>query len=137
MERSTGQPVEIGKGSRRVCLRMPGTDLCIKYYREDDEVGATVRREIARGRFSRRLNTCAQEYDYLRDIKKRLPPEVVAVFPETFELRNDEKIGWHLVESIVLNGDGSIPQRFSLTCRAASPQVRARLLWTTTGFRLI
>lgn len=111
-----------------MCKRLPGTDLCIKHYRDDDEVCATVRREIARGRFNRRLNTCAQEYDYLQKLKEKLPPEIVAVFPETFELRNDEKIGWHLVESLVLNGDGSIPQRLSVTCRAVSPQVRERLL---------
>ena len=118
---------EIGKGSRRVCLRLPDSRLCVKRYRDDDEVGATVRREIARGRFVRRLNTCAQEYDYLQELKRILPADVLSVFPETFELREDPKIGWHLVESLVLNGDGSVPERFSRTYRGASAAVRPRL----------
>ena len=119
---------ELGRGSRRVCLRIPGTDLCIKCYRDDDGVSATVRREIARARFDRRRSTCAQEYDYVRSLGEKLPPGVFAVFPETFELKDDPVRGWHLVESVVLNGDGSAPERFSRTCRAAPPDVRRRLL---------
>lgn len=121
------ESAEIGRGSRRVCTRIPGTNLCLKRYRDDDEVGATVRREIARGRFDRRLNTCAQEYDYLQELKRILPSDVLSVFPETFELHEDPKMGWHLVESLVLNGDGSVPERFSRTYRGASAAVRPRL----------
>ena len=120
MGTTTGESAEIGRGSRRVCTRIPGTGLCLKRYRDDDEVGATVRREIARGRFDRRLNTCAQEYDYLQELKRILPADVLSVFPETFELREDPVMGWHLVESLVLNGDGSVPERFSRTYRGAS-----------------
>ena len=79
------ESAEIGRGSRRVCTRIPGTNLCLKRYRDDDEVGATVRREIARGRFDRRLNTCAQEYDYLQELKRILPSDVLSVFPERVE----------------------------------------------------
>lgn len=107
-------------GSRRSCYRLPHSGLSLKHYRVDDEVGAMVRREIARGRFDRRLNTCAQEYDYLQVLKKRLPAEVLSVFPETFELRNGDKLGWYLVESLVLNGDGSVPKKFSNTYRSAA-----------------
>ena len=121
------ESAEIGRGSRRVCTRIPGTNLCLKRYRDDDGVGATVRREIARGRFDRRLNTCAQEYDYLQELKRILPSDVLSVFPETFELHEDPKMGWHLVESLVLNGDGSVPERFSRTYRGASAAVRPRL----------
>lgn len=121
------EKAEIGRGSRRVCTRIPGTGLCLKRYRDDDEVGATVRREIARGRFDRRLNTCAQEYDYLQELKRILPADVLSVFPETFELREDPKMGWHLVESLVLNGDGSVPERFSRTYRYAPDALRMRL----------
>ena len=119
---------EIGKGSRRVCLRLPDSRLCIKRYRDDDGVGETVKREIARFRFDRRRSTCAQEYDYIRSLAAKLPPEVFAVFPETMELRDDPVHGWHLVESLVLNGDGSVPERFSRTCRAADADTRQRLL---------
>ena len=126
METTTGESAEIGRGSRRVCTRIPGTGLCLKRYRDDDEVGATVRREIARGRFDRRLNTCAQEYDYLQELKRILPADVLSVFPETFELREDPKMGWHLVESLVLNGDGSVPERFSRTYRGASEAAAAK-----------
>ena len=98
---------EIGKGSRRVCLRLPDAPLCVKRYRDDGEVGETVRKEIERCKFDRRRNTCAQEYDYIRSISARIPPEVFAVFPETMELKEDPVHGWHLVESLVLNGDGS------------------------------
>ena len=72
---------EIGKGSRRVCLRLPDSRLCVKRYRDDDGVGETVKREIARFRFDRRRSTCAQEYDYVRSLAAKLPPEVFAVFP--------------------------------------------------------
>ena len=119
---------EIGKGSRRVCLRLPDSRLCVKRYRDDDGVGETVKREIARFRFDRRRSTCAQEYDYVRSLAAKLPPEVFAVFPETMELRDDPVHGWHLVESLVLNGDGSVPERFSRTCRAADADTRQRLL---------
>ena len=118
---------EVGRGSRRVCLRISGTGLCVKRYRDDGDVGATVRREIARARFDRRLNTCAQEYDYLQKLRAELPEEVLSVFPETFELHEDGEAGWHLVESLVLNGDGSAPERFSRTYRAAPASLRPRL----------
>ncbi|MBR4614712.1 MAG: hypothetical protein IKO55_03815, partial [Kiritimatiellae bacterium] len=62
---------EIGKGSRRVCLRLPDSPLCIKRYRDDAEVGETVRKEIERCRFDRRRNTCAQEYDYIRSLETK------------------------------------------------------------------
>lgn len=127
METDTDTPVEIGRGSRRICTRIPGTGLCLKRYRDDDGVSATVRREIARGRFDRRLNTCAQEYDYLQDAKKLLPQKVIAAFPETFELHEDDEIGWHLIQSLVLNGDGSVPMRFSRTYRASPQSLRTKL----------
>ena len=119
---------EIGKGSHRICFRMPDSMLCVKRYRDDDEVGETVRREITRCRFDRRRNTCAQEYDYIRSLAASLPSDVFAVFPETMELKENPVHGWYLVESLVLNGDGSVPERFSCTCRAADVQTRGRLL---------
>lgn len=127
MELTTETPVEIGRGSRRVCMRIPGTDLCLKRYRDDDEVGASVRREIASSRFDRRRNTCAQEYDYFQSLKARLSPETLSVFPERLELRHDDKFGWHLVESLVLNGDGSVPEKFSRVYRRASAAQQIRL----------
>ena len=102
--------------------------MCVKRYRDDGDVGETVRKEIERCKFDRRRNTCAQEYDYIRSLATKLPPEVFAVFPETMELRDDPVHGWHLVESLVLNGDGSVPERFSRTCRAADANMRRRLL---------
>ena len=102
--------------------------MCVKRYRDDGDVGETVRKEIERCKFDRRRNTCAQEYDYIRSLAAKLPPEVFAVFPETMELRDDPVHGWHLVESLVLNGDGSVPERFSRTCRAADANMRRRLL---------
>lgn len=118
---------EIGRGSRRVCLRLPEGGLCLKRYHDDGEVHGTVRREIARCRFDRRRNTCAQEYDYIQSIKAKLPREVFAVFPQTMELKDDPVHGWHLVEELILNGDGSIPDRFSRTYRAAPEALRPRL----------
>ena len=118
---------EIGKGSRRVCLRLPDSPLCVKRYRDDGEVGETVRKEIERCKFDRRRNTCAQEYDYIRSLETKLPPEVFAVFPEKMELKEDPVHGWHLVESLVLNGDGSTPERFSRTYRGAPAALRPRL----------
>ncbi len=127
MELKTETPAEIGRGSRRVCVRIPGTDLCLKRYRDDDDVGATVRREIARGRFDRRRNTCAQEYDYFQSLKTKLSQETLSVFPEKLELQHDDKFGWHLVESLVLNGDGSIPDKFSKVYKQAPAALKMRL----------
>ena len=119
---------EIGHGSRRVCYRLPEPGLCLKCYRDDDGVGATVRREIASCRFDLRRNTCAQEYRYYLELRQSLPAAVFAVFPERMELREDPARGWCLVESLLLNGDGSLPERFSRTCRVADADLRRRLL---------
>ncbi len=127
MDKLTEISSEVGKGSRRVCMRIPGTDLCLKRYRDDDNVGATVRREIVRGRFDRRLNTCAQEYDYFQALKTWLSPETLSVFPEKLELHHDDEFGWYLVESLVLNGDDSVPEKFAMVYRRASPAQQMRL----------
>lgn len=128
MELTTETPVEIGRGSRRVCMRIPGTCLCLKRYRDDDKVGASVRCEIASSRHDRRRNICAQEYDYFQSLKARLSPETLSAFPEVIELRNSEKHGWCLAETFVMNGDGSVPEKFSRVYRRASVAQR-RLLY--------
>ena len=77
------------------------------------EVGIlTVVREIRRCRFDERGNTSCQEYRYWLELKKRLPPDLMAAFPSEMEQVLLPSRGWALVEELVLNADGSIPKRF-------------------------
>ena len=116
----------IGMGSRRACYRLPDGRHCLKCYRSDAEIeegkypgstpvkplAAGAAREIRHCRFDERRNTCCQEYRYWLELKKRLPPGLMAVFPSEMEKVLLPSRGWALVEELVLNADGSIPKTF-------------------------
>ena len=111
---SSGALVPVGKGRRRVCCRIPGTDLCVKCYHSSAVPNATVAREIARARFDARRNTCCQEARYWQELKDRIPSDLFEVFPSVCTCVFTPSHGWCEVES---HYEGL--RRFTLAYRAA------------------
>ena len=129
----------LGMGSRRSCYRLPGTNLCVKCYRSDEEIAEgkypgykqgiplspSVVREIRRCRFDEKRNTCCQEYEYWRELQRSLPKDLKDVFPATMEKMLLPSRGWCVVEELMENADGSPPAKFFREFRLASPSARA------------
>lgn len=123
---SAGTLERLGMGSRRACYRLPGTGLCVKCYRSEAEIAEgkhperayskplqpSVVREIRRHRFSDAGNTSCQEWRYHESLRARLPPDLLAVFPEIMERMLVPGRGWCLVEDEVRNADGSQAGKF-------------------------
>ena len=121
-----GAMKRLGIGSRRVCYAIPGTELCVKCYRSEDEIAlgkhvgyepfkplrASVVDEIRRHRNSDRGNTSCQEWRYLVKLRQRLPEELLSVFPETLERVLAPDRGWCLIESVIRTHDGSPVLKF-------------------------
>lgn len=134
-----GKMLRLGMGSRRTCYKIPGTKLCVKCYRSEDEIeegkydgevalSSSVVREIRKGRFDSKRNTSCQEYRYWTRLKKNLPPEVFAVFPQTLECVSVPSRGWCIAEERVENYDGSEPESFKSAYRVADGCGRKKLL---------
>ena len=138
----TGTLKRLGIGVRRACYELPGTGLCVKCYRSEDEIalgkhvgyepfkplkGAVVR-EIRRNRFSDVGNTSCQEWRYYQSLKRRLPPELMAVFPRTLERVLVPSRGWCLVEERVTNADGTSVRALHQAWLAAPKEMRSQLL---------
>jgi hypothetical protein len=135
---TTGLEV-VGKGSRRVCYRIPETDLCAKFYRTREDLsrrsffGLDVGMQVAR--FCRWTNVNYQEWRYLQTLRQRLPAELLAVFPERLEPAYSAQKGWGLVESLILNADGTSARPLMVEMASVSdPDLRLRLF---TGAALL
>lgn len=123
---ASGTLKRIGMGSRRACYRLPDGRHCLKCYRSDAEIeegkypGSAVAEPLASGavneirryRYDEHRNTCCQEYRHWLKLKKRLPADLMAVFPSEMEKVLLPSRGWALVEELVLNADGSVPKKF-------------------------
>ena len=137
----SGRLERLGMGSRRACYSLPGGRLCVKCYRSDAEIAegkhpgilpfkplpASVVREIHRFRFDRKRNTCCQEYEYWKKLRRRLPHELADVFPATMETLLLPSRGWCVVEEIFSNADGTPANLFFREFRQASSSLRAAL----------
>ena len=122
-----GAMKRLGMGSRRACYAIPDTNLCVKCYRSDEEIAEgkhpgllpfeplapAVIREICRNRFSERRNSSCREYRYWLSLKKRLPVDLMAVFPSTMEQMLIPSRGWAVVEELIVNADGTHPKKFA------------------------
>ena len=122
-----GAMKRLGMGSRRACYAIPNTDLCVKCYRSEEEIAEgkhpgllpfeplapAVMREIRRNRFSERCNSSCREYRYWLSLKKRLPADLMAVFPSTMEQMLIPSRGWAVVEELIANADGTHPIKFA------------------------
>ncbi len=145
---NSGALMRIGMGVRRSCYALPGGRLCVKCYRSDDEIAEgkhpgrepfkplaqSAVEEIRRCRFSDKGNTSCQEWRYYMSLRKRLPPELLAVFPETLERILVSGRGWCLVEDVVTNADGSSPLKFQAASAAVGDLgLRDRMLSAMKG----
>lgn len=124
---AAGALKRIGMGSRRACYRLPDGRHCLKCYRSEEEIAEGkypglnppkplapgAAREIRRYRFDERHNSCCQEYRYWLELKRRLPSDLMDVFPGTIEMVRLPTRGWALIEELVLNADGTPLRRFA------------------------
>lgn len=105
----------IGHGSRRKCFRVPGHPFCVKFYRLPSEytykTRLGVRAEIKLLRFSKKWNTSCQEWAYHKQLQKKLPADLFAVFPEVVERIYLPDRGWGLSENLLVNPDGTPMER--------------------------
>ena len=138
----------LGMGSRRACYAVPGTDLCVKCYRSEDEIAEgqhpdgefrplrdAVIREIRQNRNSDAENTSCQEWRYYLQLKRRLPPDLMAAFPETLERVFVPSRGWCLVESRLSNADGTAAKGFpDAFAEARGRHLRERLVESIESF---
>jgi hypothetical protein len=113
----------LGRGRRRRCYRLPGTDLCAKFYHNPSRLPPgtrlSIRLNIAWGCLCRAANVNYREWRYHQRLHRRLPAEVARVFPEHTEpVRCPEK-GWGIVETLILNADGSLPRTVTEELNAA------------------
>lgn len=121
--------VLIGEGSRRRCYRIPGQPFCVKFYRLPSEYTHKttwgVRLHIWLSRFIARRNANCQEWRYHQALRGRLPPELFAAFPEVIEPVYSRVRGWGIIESLILNADGS-PIKRVIAEMGRVPDVRLR-----------
>ena len=137
----SGSLERLGMGSRRSCYRLPGSNLCVKCYRNGDEIAEgkypgdshvtplspSVVREIHRCRFDEKRNTCCQEYEYWKELRNRLPEELMSVFPSTMEKLLLPSRGWCVVEELIANADGSPTEQFFKEFKLAQTASRASI----------
>ena len=137
-----GAMERLGIGVRRACYAIPGTDLCVKCYRSEEEIALgkhvgyapfkplkrAVVREIRRNRFSDAGNTSCQEWRSYQALLRRLPSELMAVFPGTLERVLVPSRGWCLVEERVEDADGTPARAFHQAWSVAPDEARPGLL---------
>jgi hypothetical protein len=104
----------IGKGRRRRCYRMPGTDLCVKFYHDPSglppRTRLSIRLNILLGHLCRAVNVNYREWQYHQRLLRRLPEQLASVFPEHTEPVYCLEKGWGIIESLILNADGTLPR---------------------------
>jgi hypothetical protein len=123
----------IGEGRRRQCYRFPGEALCVKFYRNPTTLPKNTRKgvrfDITLGRHFRTLNINYREWRYHRGLKQRLPADLLALFPEHIEPVYCATRGWGVLESLILNADGTLPRRILEELTALSNPVLALRLY--------
>ncbi len=119
----------LGEGSRRRCFRVPDQRFCVKFYRLPSEythkTTLGVRLHIWMSRFVARLNANCQEWHYHQALRSRLPSDLFAAFPEEVKPVYSRERGWGIVESLILNVDGT-PMRRVIAEMGKAQDVRLR-----------
>ena len=104
----------LGEGRRRRCYRMSGTDLCAKFYRDPSKLPAGtslgIRIRIVCGLLCRAANVNYHEWQYHQCLLRHLPEELAAIFPEHTEPVHCREKGWGIIETLILNADGTQPR---------------------------
>lgn len=131
-ERDAQSLVLLGEGSRRKCFRISGQPFCVKFYRLPSEYTHKttwgVRLHIFLARFVRFSNANCQEWRYHEALRKRLPADLFAAFPEVLRPVYSRERGWGIVESLIENADGTPIRRVIAEMeRARDAQMRQRL----------
>ncbi len=107
--------VLLGEGSRRKCYRLPSESLCVKFYRRPSEYTKkttwSVRLHIFLARFVPSLNVNCHEWRYHQALRRTLPSDLFAAFPESIERAYSRECGWGIIESLLLNADGTPMRR--------------------------
>lgn len=138
---NNGSLERLGMGTRRACYRLPGSDLCVKCYRSEEEIAEgkypwqkpfkplspSAVREIRRYRFDEKRNTCCKEYEYWKELRDSLPKDLMAVFPTTMAKMLLPSRGWCVLEELMENSDGSPPAKLFREFKLASSSSRAAL----------
>ena len=141
----SGALTRLGMGTRRVCYALPGGTFCMKCYRSDDEIAeginnyggeikplrSSVVREIRRNRFSEKKNTSCIEWRYHQEILATMPKKIKEVFPEHVERICLPTYGWCLVETAIVNFDGTtarpvVDELIRLSSQTKSPACIAK-----------
>lgn len=122
----------LGEGSRRKCYRLPGRDACVKFYRQPTEYTPkttfSVRLHIFLARHVAALNVNCQEWRYHQKLRRSLPSDLLAVFPGSIEPVYSPTHGWGIVETLILNDDGTPMRRVLAELnRLSDPAVRRQL----------
>jgi hypothetical protein len=122
----------LGTGRRRRCDRMPGTDLCAKFYHAPHALPPgtrlTTRLNIAWGRRCRFANINYREWQYHQRLKRQLPDHMAAVFPEHTEPVHCPQRGWGIIETVILNADGTHPRKVADVLRSVDDPALGRSL---------
>lgn len=101
----------IGSGMIRACYRVPGKMECVKFYRTTEapqrkwKLDTYWRIHLTRHLFWFNINM--QEWRYYERLKKRLPADLMGVFPETMTPLYSPLYGWGVKETLLLNYDGT------------------------------
>lgn len=104
----------LGKGRRRSCYRIPGSDKCVKFYNLPHQIPSKlpgIKREVAWRRFLKYANINYREWHYYQKLRLQAPPQLVAAFPEHLELVYCPVKGWGTIANVIANYDGSAPRR--------------------------
>jgi len=124
---------EIGHGSRRKCFRIKGQPYCVKFYRLPSEYTHKttwgVRLHIGQARHVPLLNANCQESRYHDALRRRLPAELFAAFPDELRPIYSEERGWGLIESLIQNWDGTPIQRVIFEMGRVTDQALRRRLY--------
>ena len=112
----------LGKGRRRRCYRMPG-DLCVKFYHDPSALPPKtrlgVRLDIVLGRMFRAMNVNYDEWQYHQYVCRHLPKDIVDAFPEHTEAVYCREKKWGIIETLILNADGTLPRSIAEEFKAS------------------
>ncbi|HRR34718.1 MAG TPA: hypothetical protein P5026_11500 [Kiritimatiellia bacterium] len=129
----TDERTLLGTGRRRRCHRVPGTDLCAKFYHAPYDLPRgtrlTTRLNIAWGRRYRFANINYREWQYHQRLKRQLPDYMAAVFPEHTEPVYCPQRGWGIIETVILNADGTQPRRVAEELKSLRDPALGRSLY--------
>lgn len=126
----------IGQGRRRICYAVRGTGRCVKFYRNHAELAPgtklRIRLDILIGRYLHLANINYREWRYHCRLKRRLPQEVMSVFPEYVKPVYDKDKGWGIVETLIRNADGSLSRTvIDEITRTNDPELARRIYSAT------